>query len=128
MGKMSRGIWRQQLLFLVPSLISAAVASANPLENTAFGGDNEFPSLGSVQMGSYLNPNLCSVLQSCALHMVQDLPLHQLLYLLHHEEAAELQRAEPAGASFAQMPIKKCSHLGKRPGSRMLLPYSINCV
>lgn len=52
MGKTSRGIWRQQLLFLVPPLISAAVASANSLENTAFGGDNlNSPALDQSRWG-----------------------------------------------------------------------------
>lgn len=43
-----------------------------------------------------------------ALHIVRYLILHKLLNLLLHEEAMELQIADPAEASFLQMPTKKC--------------------
>lgn len=108
MGKMSISIWSQQLLFLLPSLIFAAVLSIKPPENTPSGGNGfELPSLVSFQMGNYLNTNLCSVLQNLyvhpASHMAEYLNLHKVLNLLHHEEPGKPQTADPAAGLFGPM-------------------------
>lgn len=49
---MSRGIWSQQLLFLLPLHIPTVVASVNSLKNTAFGGDGlNCPALDQSRWG-----------------------------------------------------------------------------
>lgn len=110
MGKMSTSIWSQQLLFLLPFLIFAAVLSIKPPREHTLGGKwLELPSLVSFQMGNYLNTNLCSVLQNLyvhpASHMAEYLNLHKVLNLLHHEEPGKPQTADPAAGLFGQMSV-----------------------